>query len=292
MKLRTMLYVVTIGTIMLTSSTAAAPALTLKVMTSSPEGFLVNSTLISGAKEAVLIDAQFTVADAQKVVAAIQESKKKLTTIYISHSHPDHYFGLNVLKQAFPKAKIVALPATIQRIKDTWQDKVNTWKPSYKDAIPSQPIVPTALKGNVISLEGAKLEIVEHVQGDETENSFVWIPSLKAIIAGDIVYNGVYPWTAETTPAQRKQWIASIDRLMAMTPTVVVPGHQVAGAINDITALSFMKEYLTFFDQTLSSSKSADELITKVKGKYPTLALDVILNIGADASFPKTAPTY
>jgi glyoxylase-like metal-dependent hydrolase (beta-lactamase superfamily II) len=115
------------------SATAAAqkqpealPAATLdaKVYTASPEGFLVNSTLVTGAKDAILIDAQFTLADAHRVVAWVIESKKNLTHVYITHSHPDHYFGLEVIKQAFPKAKIVALPATVARIKKTAKAKL------------------------------------------------------------------------------------------------------------------------------------------------------------------------
>ncbi len=92
---------------------------------------LVTSKLITGNKEAVLIDGQMTVTDAEKVVEVIQESRKKLTTIYVTHSHPDHYFGLNVLAKVFPKAKPVALPATVKKINETWEKKVKTWEPRY-----------------------------------------------------------------------------------------------------------------------------------------------------------------
>src|SRR4051794_18490172 len=90
-----------------------APALTTTVYTGSPAGFLVDSTLVAGAKDAILIDAQFDLADAHRLVAVILESKKNLTTVYVTHSHPDHYFGLAVIHQAFPAAKLVALPAVV-----------------------------------------------------------------------------------------------------------------------------------------------------------------------------------
>lgn len=273
---------------MLFVGASADAALQLKVITSSPEGFLVTSTLVMGEKDAVLIDGQFTKADAQKVVAAVKETKKNLTTIYVTHSHPDHYFGLNVLSEAFPKAKMVALPATIEHIKKTAQAKVDQWRVNYGDKITSKPIVPEELAEPFLLLEGERLEIEGHVQGDDSENSFVWIPSLKAVIAGDVVYDGVFPWTAETSPAQRKAWIASLDRILALQPSVVVPGHQAPFAKNDTEAVLFTKEYLTFFDKARASSKIADELHAKVKGKFPRLELDIILKIGAGAALPAT----
>ena len=98
----------------------------VQVFTASPGGFLVDSTLVSGDKEAVLIDAQFTLADAHRLVAQLLESNKTLTTVYITHDHPDHYFGLAVIAQAFPKAKLVALPATVAEIKQTWRGARST----------------------------------------------------------------------------------------------------------------------------------------------------------------------
>src|SRR5688500_19588664 len=115
---------------------AASPALaetklTASVYTGSQGGFLVNSTLVAGDKDAVLIDGQFTLSDAHRLVAMILESKKNLTTVYVTHFHPDHYFGLTVIKQAFPKAKLVATPATIKEIKKTWAAKAKQWGGMY-----------------------------------------------------------------------------------------------------------------------------------------------------------------
>src|SRR4051812_31755601 len=126
-------------------ATAAAPAaadtkLTATVYTASPSGFQVNSTLVAGDKEAVLIDGQFSLADAHRLVAMILESKKTLTTVYVTHWHPDHYFGLVVIKQAFPKAKFVATPESLKEIKKTWAAKVKQWSPIFGDLVPKNPV--------------------------------------------------------------------------------------------------------------------------------------------------------
>jgi glyoxylase-like metal-dependent hydrolase (beta-lactamase superfamily II) len=269
----------------------AAPKLSLSVLTGSPEGFLVTSTLISGEKEAVLIDAQFTLADAKKVAEAVTASGKKLTTVYVTHSHPDHYFGLPVIKEAFPEAKLVALPATIAEIEKTWEKKVAQWKPPYKDGITDKPIIPEPLAGTSIDLEGEKIEIVGAKQGDDAQNSYVWIPSLSTVIAGDIVYDAVFPWTAETTPEQRKTWQSTLDEITALGAKTVVPGHQKPEQKQEPANLTFTRDYLTAYDEALASSKTAPELQSKVKAKYPDAALDVILKLGSEASLKPAGKT-
>lgn len=267
------------------ASPASAAPLELKVITASPEGFWVNSTLISGARDAILIDAALTRADAHRVASAILDSKKNLTTVYVTHFHPDHYFGFEVLKQAFPKAKLVALPATVADIKRTWKDKVKQWKPMYGDNLDDRPVIPEVLKGNTLTLEGETLQVIGPVQGDDKNNSYVWIPSLHAVICGDIVYSGVFPWTAETDAAKRKDWIATIDKITALGALTVVAGHKNPGLKDEPAALQATKGYLIAWDEAVAASKSAAELQAKIKAKYPTLGLDIVLKIGSEAAF-------
>jgi glyoxylase-like metal-dependent hydrolase (beta-lactamase superfamily II) len=263
-----------------------APKLTLQVITGSPEGFLVNSTLISGDKEVVLIDAELTLADGKKVADAVTASKKTLTTVFVTHFHPDHYFGFAAIKEAFPNAKLVALPSTVDDIQKTWEAKVKQWKPMFKDAITSKPVLPEALTGD-LTVDGVKLEVVGPQQGDATNDAYVWIPSLRAVVAGDIVYDDVFPWTAETTPDTRKAWTATLDTIAALNPAIVVPGHQKADHKQEPTDIAFTKTYLANWDDALASSKKPAELQKKIKAKYPDVLLDVIVKIGADAAFAK-----
>ena len=270
----------------LSSTAAAETKLSTTTFTSSPSGFLVNSTLIAGDKDAVLVDAQFSLADAHRLVGTILDSKKNLTTVYVTHFHPDHYFGMVVIKQAFPKAKFVALSGAVAEIKKTWQAKVKQWGPMYGNLVPKQPLLPTALKGNTITLEGQALEIKGPAQGDSADNTYVWIPSIKTVITGDLVYAGVHPWTAETTPATRRTWIKSLDELATLGATVVIAGHKDPKLKDDPSAIKATREYLEVFDSAVASSKSSAEVQQKVKAKYGTLQLEIILQLGADAAFP------
>ncbi|AQX03588.1 hypothetical protein BBD32_12505 [Elizabethkingia anophelis] len=262
------------------------PPLGIQVITSSSEGFQVNATLITGEKDAILIDAQFTMADAQVVVDNIHKSGKNLTTIYISHSHPDHYFGLEVIKKAFPNAKIIALPSTVADINLTWQEKLNTWKPVYGDKITSAPIIPDVFSGSSLMLDGQKILIFGNVQGDEKDNSYVWIPSLKAVICGDIVYKDSHPWTLETTSDERLEWIKTIDKIAALKPITVVSGHKKLSATNDISALDFTKRYLLHFNKSLPLATNSQDFQSKIKSEFPDLDLEVVLQLAADHYFP------
>jgi glyoxylase-like metal-dependent hydrolase (beta-lactamase superfamily II) len=274
------------ATLLVSATAHAEPKpLDVSVYTASPAGFLVDSTLISGDKDAVLIDAQFTLADAHRLVAQILESKKNLTTVYITHYHPDHYFGLQVIHQAFPKAKLVALPAALAEIKKTARPKVAQWAPMYGANITASPVLPVALAKPSLTLEGQTLEIHGGAQGDDADNSYVWIPSIKTVVAGDIVFHGVHPWTANTRPEQRKRWIATLDELAALHPTTVIAGHKDPKLDNGAAAIRETRDYLEAFDSAVASSTSSAEVQQKVKTRYPDLQLPIILQLGADAAF-------
>jgi glyoxylase-like metal-dependent hydrolase (beta-lactamase superfamily II) len=271
------------------SSARAETKLTTEVFTASPQGFLVTSTLVAGDKEAVLIDGQLTLSDAHRLVGLILDSKKTLTTVYITHWHPDHYFGLVVVKQAFPKVKILAQPATVAEIKKTWAAKVKQWSPMFGANLASKPLIPSPLTGNTITLEGQTLEIHGPVQGDASTDSYVWIPSVKTVVTGDIVYQGVFPWTAETNAASRAAWSKTLDEVAALGATTVVAGHKDPSLKDDATGIAATKAYLKDFDESAAASKSAAELQAKMKAKYPKLAMDIVLQIAAGAQFPTPA---
>jgi glyoxylase-like metal-dependent hydrolase (beta-lactamase superfamily II) len=266
---------------------AQVKKLGVQVITGSEEGFLVNSTIITGEHDAVLVDAQFTLADAKKVADAVAATNKALKIVYVTHSHPDHYFGFPAIKERFPNARLLALPQTIMDIQKTWEAKVKQWKPMYKDGITATPTIPEPIAENSIDLEGQKLEIAGSQQGDSADNSYVWIPSQKTVITGDIVYDAVFPWTAETTPESRKAWTSTLDKLSALHPEKVIPGHMKADRKLDPSSITFTKDYLKAFDEALAASKSATELQSKIKAKYPDTALEVIVKIGSEAAFQK-----
>jgi glyoxylase-like metal-dependent hydrolase (beta-lactamase superfamily II) len=221
--------------------------------------------------------------EAYRVAAMILESQKNLTTVYITHGHPDHYFGIAALKQAFPKAKFVALPATIAAIRNGWEGRLKNWTPEFGFNLPTTgPILPDELHGTTLTLEGETLEIVGGVTGDGPNNSYVWIPSLRAVIAGDIVFSGAY----FTPPKMPQDWLTTLDQIADLKPITVIPGHEKIGARNDASTIGFMRTYIHDYNQMLDSSKTAAEFRSKLTRKYPNFALERLIVSAAGAAFP------
>jgi len=265
------------------SALSAQSKLHLRVFTSAPSGFSVNSTLISGDKDAILVDTQFVMSEAHRVAAMILESKKNLTTVYITHGHPDHYFGLAVLKQAFPNAKFVALPATITAIRNGWEGRLKNWTPEFGFNLPSTgPILPDELQGTTLTLEGETLQVVGGVTGDGPNNSYIWIPSLRAVIGGDIVFSASY----FTPPKMPQDWLKTLDQIADLKPVTVIPGHQLAGAKTDASIIELVRKYIHDYNEALDSSKTAAEFRSKITKKYPNYALERLIVSAGDAAFP------
>src|SRR6266567_452543 len=160
---------VLLAIIALATAASAQSKLQLKVHTGvGVNGYDVNSTMISGEKDMIVIDPQFSLSEAHRLAAEILESKKNLTTIYITHAHPDHLFGLAVLKQAFPGARIVALPATANTAKTAWPARQKFWFPTYGNNIPGpEPVVPEELTTPVLTLEGEQFPVTGPVAGSD-----------------------------------------------------------------------------------------------------------------------------
>ncbi len=275
-----------LATIALAAAASGQSKLQLKVHTGvGVTGYDVNSTMISGEKDMLVIDPQFSLSEAHRLAAEILESKKNLTLIYVTHPHPDHLFGLAVLKQAFPSAKIVALPATVNAAKTGWPARQKFWFPTYGNNIPGpDPVLPEELSTPALTLEGEQFPITGGVQGDGPGNSFVYIPSLKAVVAGDTVFDHVYFGVPKDKA--REDWMETLDQISALKPVTVIPGHEGPGAKHDLSALAWMKKYIADWDKNVAASKNAAEMKARVVKQYPGLGMEFTLNDRVTAFFP------
>ncbi|MDM0003769.1 MBL fold metallo-hydrolase [Variovorax sp. J22G73] len=250
--------------------------------------FPVSSEIVTGQAEAVLIDAQFQRNDAEALVRKIKATGKKLTTVYISHSDPDYYFGLDVVQAAFPDAKIVATPQTVAAIRPSKDGKLAHWGPILKDNAPKALVVPDALAGDSLTLEGRKIQVVGLDGRDSSppERSFAWIPSLKAVVGGIPVSANIHVWVADTqTPQSRRDWIKTLDRIAALHPKTVVPGHYLPNADGSapytVASVKFTRSYLQAFEVEAAKAKDSGELIAAMKKRYPRLEDASSLELGA-----------
>ena len=263
----------------------AARPLKLDVYNPGDKGiFPVASVLVQGERDAVLVDAQFAKGDAQKLVEKIKASGRHLTTIYISRGDPDYYFGLDVLHAAFPDAKIVASKPTVEHIQASSKAKLAYWGPILKQDAPAALVVPDVLEGNRLTLEGRALDVVG-LDGPTPERSFVWIPSLKAVVGGVVVFSNLHVWMADTqTPASHAQWLATLDRIEQLKPAKVIPGHYQEGTPFDLSQVRYTRGYIQAYDAEAAKAKDAAALVAAMEKRYPKAGEKASLELSAKVS--------
>lgn len=259
----------------------AAPAaaqtkpLEVEVLRTSAGSLYANIALIKGEKKAVLVDAPFTMADAHRVVAAVLDSGKELETIFITHDHPDHYFAMEVLTEAFPNARIVAHPVVVADIWRSLPFKVKRWSPLLGKNGPRMPTAPLPTEGDKIMLEGQELQVIGPMQGDHVHATALWAPGIKALFPGDLVYNQMYLWFGEHDPKAIAAWGKSLDTLAALNPEIVVAGHSKPGLPDDISGIRFSQKYIAEWPKLVAGAKNSADLRARIKVAYPD-AVDVL----------------
>lgn len=270
----------------LNAAADAGASLRLEVFTSTAHGYAVTSTLVYGENELLLIDPQFLLSEARQVAAMIKATGLTDITIYSTHAHPDHFLGVAAILEAFPDARYVALPEVRKRMITSWPGRRNFWYPTYGDDLPSEEaILPEALSAPVLTLEGHEFPITaEQVGLDGAGNSFVHMPALDAVVAGDIIFNSHLRPPADTAPLY-----ATLARIAALEPEIVVAGHQAKGASSDASVLQFIPQYIDTFHAQRAASANAEELVQRMKDLYPGLGREDALEQAATAAFTPPA---
>ena len=252
----------------------AAP-LHVQVIQTGPSSLYTDITLVTGEKGAVLIDAPFTRADAYRVLAAVLESGKTLETVFITHDHPDHFFSVEVLTDAFPDARVIA---SNQVVEDIWKSiplKLKRWGPMLGRNGPRHPVAPGALEQDHFELEGHRFEVLGPMQGDHVHATAVWIPDIKTLVAGDLLFNEMHLWLGESLKPARLAWTHSIDQLAALGATTVVAGHKKPGLPDDTSSIAYTRKYLQVFDKAVDSSKDSADLMNRMRATFPN-TIDVL----------------
>jgi glyoxylase-like metal-dependent hydrolase (beta-lactamase superfamily II) len=245
-------------------------SLATKVFFSDESGFEVASVIVTGKTDAVLLDAQWTLSNAYRVAAEILETGKYLKTIYITHAHPDHYFGLGHIAEVFPEARVIALPSVARTINSQFFGKVEHWEEVIGPInVPRKAVNIEPLAGNYFELEGHRIEIIPEVMGDMKYNTVVWIPSIKTLYGSDVLFNQAHPFTCEVTAEERRQWIQDIERLETMGAEVVIPGHQKPGMPFDSSSCSFTRDYVAATDEELARTNDVAGFYYAMVKRFP-----------------------
>jgi glyoxylase-like metal-dependent hydrolase (beta-lactamase superfamily II) len=257
----------------------------IKVFTSPDDQFWTNSVIIEGTHEVMLVDAQLTKTSAEKVLQQIEQTKKPLSTIYITHAHADHFLGLEVFKEAYPGVRVIATSAVVDRIDMVYEEKLEKWKTILGSGATSHAVAITRFDGKGIEFEGTQIEVLKNIQGDTDESTMLWIPGQRILIAGDVLFNDMHVYTPETDSKARAKWLNSLQKIRELKPLIVIPGHSKVGATLDAsTAVDFTERYLLAFEKELKTANDADSLVKTMKEKFPSSDLLLAIERGAKAN--------
>lgn len=245
-----------------------------------------SSTLISGSRDAILVDTFLTTNQSQLLLNWVIASGKNLTSIYITHGHGDHFFGLAPLLDRFPRAKAIAIPEVVKAMEAQLSPETidGFWRKRIPGEIPDRLVVAEPLDGNEFELEGHKLVVVNTGKTDTTYSTSLYIPSLELIIAGDVVYNGIHPYLAETDTQSRLDWISALDRLEALQAKAVIAGHKIPENDDDPSNIAETRQYLRDFNRLNEMTTTARELYDAMLKLHPNRANPGSLWSGANVA--------
>ena len=250
------------------------------------------STLVFGPSEAVLIDTQYMGDDVEEVIHRIEATGTTLTTIYITHAHADHYFGLERLLARFPLARAVAAPVVATEIAATNEALRTSWSEMFSGTALDNTAIPKPLDGDTITIDGEQLRAIVVGQADIANNTVLHVPSIAAVVAGDVIYNGVNPFLAASDPDGWRLWLESIAKVAELRPRIVVAGHKRPELPDDDIAASVgaTGEYIRAFMAEVEAATGARDLVARMQRRYPDFANPSALILSAVTALKRNPP--
>lgn len=230
------------------------------------------STLIYGEYDAVLIDPLTTVSEATALAEWVALHRRNLTTVYVTHGHPDHFFGLSVILDRFPDAKAIATPNTVDLIGKADPEVTRYLTRMFAGQLPTRIALPEPYADDTFTLEGDEIRIIEQGRTDTLHNTSLHVPSIDLVVGGDVLYNQCHMFVSDTTAESRQNWIAALDRLAALNPKIAVAGHKKTGAPDTPDAIEGSKSYLRDYSRLKDSGQSNEQIFEEMVRLYPDWA--------------------
>ncbi|KAF5999292.1 MBL fold metallo-hydrolase [Streptomyces sp. WAC00263] len=231
----------------------------------------ITATLIAGERDAVLVDALMTAEQADRLADWVAASGMNLTTVFVTHGHGDHWFGLGTLLERFPGARAVATPAVVEQMKKQMAPEfvASFWDKRFPGQIPDRLVAAEPLAGDRLELEGQDLVVVGLGHTDTDDTTCLHVPSIGLVVAGDAVYNDVHLYLAESPAEGRRAWLDALDTIAALEPEAVVAGHKNPARPDDPKAIAETRRYIHDFEAVAEHTKTTLDLYRGMLELHP-----------------------
>lgn len=229
----------------------------------------MTSTLVKGKRDAVLVDPSWTIDQTERLGDWIEASGKKLTTIYITHGHGDHWFGTAQLLERFPDVTVYATAGTIALMHAQVASRPEFWDKLFPGLIGETPVLAQPVPAEGFALEGHRLVPVDTGHTDTDDTTVLHVPDLGLVVAGDVVYNGVHQMLLEIGDHGLRDWLRALDTVAALEPVSIVAGHKNKQLSDDPGALAETRRYLLDAQELLETKPKPREFFDEMISRHP-----------------------
>jgi glyoxylase-like metal-dependent hydrolase (beta-lactamase superfamily II) len=243
----------------------------------------MSSTLIYGPTEAVLVDPPLTIKQTEALADWVESFGKKLSYIYITHGHGDHWFGTKPLTERFPGVTVYATEGTFEVMRQNLSDGVPNefWTKGFPDQIPDAPILAKTVPAEGFSINGAKMVVVEAGHSDGDNTTMLHVPSIGLVVAGDVTYTNVHQFLAQSADGGLDAWLHALDIIEALNPTSVVSGHKDKTRDDDPSNIAATRKYLNDAKGLLATRPTQLQFFSQMMKLYPERINPTVLWISA-----------
>ena len=243
------------------------------------------STLIYGREDAVLTDPGMTQDQARVLGDWVAAKGRNVTDIFITHAHGDHFFAAGLVAERFG-ARVVATAGTIALMQGSVATRPQLWDKLYPGLIPPSPVTAVTVPDDRFTLEGHDLVMVDVGHGDADDNSVLHVPDLALVVAGDVIYNGVHMYLAQSATSGLGPWREAIGKVEALAPRYIVTGHKNSGLDDDAKrTIDLTRQYLEDAEELLRAEDDALGYFNAKINRYPDYLGRMILWVTARALY-------